>query len=343
MGSLMFAVSSLSGFVASHFARFLLGRYDRKSILQWACVGMILTLVGLAFSPTFYIFLFFSVLFGLNAGIIGLVPNILVPLGASSDKKQQLISGLHAMYGISSLLAPLAVAGMGLISNSWRYTFLVVTIAPITLLLYSFHKIHTPHHKKPEYSADLKKENKKKNFKPQMYLAFMLSFAVASEVMISSRLALYMRRVWNYNLEVSSLYVTGFFISLLLSRLLFTGVKFKSSLYLQLSLCLIFTAILVIAGIIIHPLFLAVAGFSIAPFYPLAITLISSEFPHDLDTAVSYMMATDSLMLTLMHILVGKLSDSFGIGYAIYSIMAFLACSFVLVNSYRYVFKKQTL
>lgn len=341
MGSLMFAMSSLSGFVSSHFARYLLGKFDRKSILQGACIGMILTLIGLAISPNFYVFLIFSMLFGLNSGIIGLIPNILVPLGSSREKKQQLISGLHAMYGIASLLAPLAVAGMSLISHNWRYTFLVVIIAPLSLLLYSFHETHKPHHQKPTLSLEEKKENKKKNFRPQMFLAFMLSFAVASEVMLSSRLALYMRRVWNYNLELSSLYVTGFFISLLLGRLLFAGVKFKRTLYFQLSMCLFFTAILVILGLFVHPLFLAAAGFPIAPFYPLTITLISSEFPEDLDTAVSYMMATDSIMLALMHLLVGKLSDSFGIKHALFSGVIFLSCSFLMVNSYQIVFKRR--
>ncbi len=47
MGSLMFALGSLSGFVASYFTRTLLRRYDRRSILQWACIGLMLTLLGL--------------------------------------------------------------------------------------------------------------------------------------------------------------------------------------------------------------------------------------------------------------------------------------------------------
>ncbi len=339
MGSLMFALSSLSGFVASHFARNLLRRFDRRSILQWACVGLTITMIGLASAPNFYVFLFFSILFGLNSGIIGLVPNVLVPLGSSPEKKQQLLSGLHAMYGIASLIAPMLVAGISFLSGNWRHTFALTALAPLTLFFYSLHKSHHPHHQKPNLSKEEHKENRKKNFRPQVFLAFMVSFAVAAEVMISSRLALYMRRVWFYDLELSSLYVTYFFICLLCGRLLFTGVKFNRSIRFQLSGCLVITAILIILGLMVHPLFLAAAGFSIAPFYPLAIALISSEFPHDLDTAVSYMMATDSMMLALMHLLVGKLSDSFGIHQAVFSGVFFLACSFALVNSYQFFFK----
>lgn len=339
MGSLMFALSSLSGFVASHFARNLLRRFDRRSILQWACIGMTLTMIGLAVSPNFYVFLFFSILFGLNSGIIGLVPNVLVPLGSTPEKKQQLLSGLHAMYGIASLIAPMLVAGISFLTGNWRSTFAFTSFAPLILFFYSFHKSHHPHHQKPKISKEEHKENKKKNFRPQVFLAFMVSFAVAAEVMISSRLALYMRRVWNFDLEMSSLYVTCFFIFLLLGRLLFTAIKFKHTIRFQLSGCLIVTACLIALGLLVHPLFLTVAGFSIAPFYPLAIALISSEFPMDLDTAVSYMMATDSMMLAIMHLSVGKLSDSFGIHQALYIGVFFLCCSFFLVNSYQFFFK----
>lgn len=340
MGSLMFALSSVSGFVASHFTRHLLRRFDRKSILQGACLGLTIALLGLALAPNFGVFLFLSVIFGMCSGIIGLIPNVLVPLGASAEKKQQLLSGLHAMYGIASLLAPMLVAAIGFFTKNWRITFGVTALAPLVLFIYSFHKSHLPHHQKPKRTAEEHKANKKKNFKPQIFLAFMVSFAVAAEVMLSSRLALYMRRVWNYDLEMSSLYVTYFFIALLLGRLLFTGVKFNRSIPFQLSVCLLITAVCVGLGLFAHPLFLVAAGMSVSPFYPLAIAFISSEFPHDLDTAVSYMMATDSMMLAIMHVLVGKLSDEYGIHQAMYSEAFFLSVSFILVNSYRFFFKR---
>lgn len=339
MGSLMFALGSLSGFVASYFARQLLLRFDRRSILQGACLGMTATLLGLAAAPNFYVFLVFSVLFGVNSGIIGLIPNVLVPLGSSVEKKQQLLSGLHAMYGIASLLAPMLVALIGVFSTNWRYTYAITALAPFSLFLYSLHKSHRPHHLRPDRKSEEHQASNKKNFKAQMFLALTLSFAVAAEVMISSRLALYMRRVWDFNLENSSLYVTYFFIALLMGRLLFTGIKFKRALSIQLSACLIFTAVSVLLGLLVHPFFLAVAGFSIAPFYPLMIALISSEFPLDLDSAVSYMMATDSLMLALMHVLVGKLSDYFGIHLAFYSCIMFLTLSLIMVNTYHSFFK----
>ena len=341
MGSLMFAISSISSFISSFFARNLLRRFDRKIILRWASMGLTLTLLGLAFAQNFYIFLFFSVLFGLNSGILGLIPNVLVPLGSTPEKKQQLLSGLHAMYGVASLLAPLVVASASLLTGNWRYAFAVTALAPFSLFIYSLHKSHHSHHSKPVRDKEKQKINKSKNFKPQMFLALMVSFCVAAEIMISSRLALLMRRVWNYDLEMSSLYVTGFFVCMLLGRLLFTGYKFNKTILFQLSSCLVMTALLVCLGLFIHPLFLIASGFTVGPFYPLAISFISSEFPDDLDTAVSYMIATDSMMLAIMHLLVGKLTDLYGIHQAIFSGIIFLSLSFILVNSYQFFFKRK--
>ncbi len=222
-GSWMFALGSISGFFASRLARFLLYRMNRKIILQASSLLMSFSLIGLALSPNFFIFLIFSFLFGISSGIIGLIPNILVPLGAPESKKQQLLSGLHAMYGISSLIAPLMVALMDGMFHNWRYIFGAVAVIPFLLFLYSFHRSHLPHHAKPEKKIKSKLRFQLIHSKPQLYLSLMLSFAVAAEVMMSSRLALFMRRVWNYNLEQSSLYVTYFFIALLISRLVFTA------------------------------------------------------------------------------------------------------------------------
>ena len=262
----MFALGSISGFFASRLARFLLYRLTRKLILQGASLLMTLSLIDLALSPNFSIFLVFSFLFGISSGIIGLIPNILVPLGSPENKKQQLLSGLHAMYGISSLIAPLIVAGMDVFFHNWRIIFGAIAIVPFILFLYSFHGSHQAHHLKPIKLEKSLSKLKLIHSKPQLYLAFMLSFAVAAEVRMSSRLALFMRRVWNYDLEQSSLYVTYFFIALLLSRLLFTAWKLKSSLITQLSLCLIATALMIFLGLMLHPFFLVVAGFCISPF-----------------------------------------------------------------------------
>ncbi len=340
VGSWMYALSSISGFISSYLARHMLRRYDRRTVLQGGAVALIVSMLGLAASPNFWFFLVFSFFFGLSLGIVGLIPNVLVPLGSSSEKKQQLLAGLHAMYGVASLLSPLLAAGIEWLTGSWRWTFVVATVAPLGLLIYSFHSSHKNLHKKSEHSSEHHRNNRRLNLKPQLYLALMVSFCVAAEIMISSRLALYMRRAWNFDMEQSSLYVTYFFICMLVGRTMFAIVRFPTSIRNQLSISAASSAVMIILGIHIHPLFLAAVGFTVAPFYPMSISWISSKFPHDLDAAVSYMMTTDSVMLVVMHLSVGKLTDSVGISNALYLGPFFLLLSFILTNTFEYVFER---
>ncbi|MNT03287.1 hypothetical protein D3C72_1378110 [compost metagenome] len=109
----------------------------------------------------------------------------------------------------------------------------------------------------------------------------------------------------------------------------------------MLSGSLIATGISILAGLYLHPIFLALTGFVIAPFYPLSISWISGEFPEDLDAVVSYMMATDSIMLIVMHLFIGKLTDMMDIQHAILWGMGFVLLSLAMVNSYAGIFKRK--
>jgi MFS family permease len=299
-----------------------------------------IALLGLATAPYFWVFLAFSFLFGLSQGVLGLVPNVLVPLGTSEHRKQQMLSGLHTMYGVASLLAPLLAAAVEHFTGSWRWTFAAAIVGPASLLAYTFHGSHKNLHTRSRISDEDYHAHKAKNFRPQVFLALMLSFAVATEIMLSSRLALYMQRVWAYDMETSSLYVTYFFIFMMLGRGLFTVVHFRQSPQFLLTTSIFTTGICILLGVFVHPLFLAVGGFTVAPFYPLSISWISSEFPQDLDSVVSYMMATDSLMLIIMHLGIGKMTDLIGIQNAVLSGLAFVLLSFSMIHLYRPLFKK---
>ncbi|WII71491.1 MFS transporter [Bdellovibrio sp. 22V] len=342
VGSWMFAMSSLSGFAASYLARHFLRKFDRKNVLQVAAIIAILALAGMAFSRNFAFFLTFSFISGISQGILALVPNILVPLAASAERKQQFLSGLHAMYGLASFLAPLAAAAVALATPNWRWTFLLAGLGPLFLFSYSLRAKH------PLFDNEDRNETppppaptSHRHALPQIFLASMVSFNVAAEVLISSRLALYMRREMNYSLEAASLYVTYFFIGMLAGRLFFAAYKFSLPTRQQLSISLLSTAVLIVLGLFVHPLFLPLTGLAIAPFYPLSISFISSEFPEDLDSAISYMTAMDSFMLIVMHLTVGKLTQSFGIKQAFFSGLFFLLVSYFLTNTYAYFFHRR--
>lgn len=339
VGSLMFALSAFSTLIASYGSRKLLRHYDRLSVLRLGALALTFSMWGMASAWSFVPFLIFSFFFGLSMGIIGLIPNILVSVGTPSIYKQRMLSGLHTMYGLASLMAPLLAAIMERLTGNWRFSFLAASVAPLMLLIYSFSKSHKNLHKKSEFSLEHHKANKKRNFKPQMFLAIMLSLAVATEIMVSSRLALFMQRQWNFSMEHSSLYVTYFFIAMMIGRFLFAVVHFKTSARRLLIYSLVVSLICMVAGLWWNPLLLSLVGFTIAPFYPLTISWISEQFPEDLDSAISYLMAVDSVMLITMHLSVGKITDLSNIHTAFHLGVVFSTISLLMVYLYPKLFK----
>ncbi|MBK9321713.1 MAG: MFS transporter [Bdellovibrionaceae bacterium] len=339
-GAQFFALSSFLGFLGSYGVRFLLLKLRRVSTLQIALLLMTIGLIGMGSAIQFSSLLFFSAIFGLSLGIIGVVQNILVTVGSSPHRRQRLLSGLHSIYGISSFLAPLLVAAINSWVGSWRFVFWSVAAVPFLLMFGAFFE-------KDERALPLVNVEKLFGKEPnlehaaQTYLGFSLGLYVLAEILISSRLALFIRRELGLGLQDSSYYLTGFFVCLLLGRGLFALIHFNFSLRRMLSVSLVLSAFCIILGLVYHPFFLVLSGATMAPFYPLAISYIHHHFESHIDSAVSSAMAIQSLLTVLMHVGVGYLTDVFGISKAMWVGPVALVLSFLVLNSFERVFRKK--
>lgn len=333
-GSMMFVMSSLSGPIVGIIVLNLLKRFNRLQILSYAACLMAISLFLISKSLTFGNFLFFSFIIGITSGVIGIIPNMLVTMGTRLERREQYMSGLHSMYGISSLLAPILVTFVARYEHSWRMVFQIVSFFPMVLFLGSFYAEKSMRINKTEgrNTPQIQKVPREKYFKDQMHLAFMLSFAVAAEVMISSRLSQFMRVVHGADLKRSSLYTTYFFIALMLSRVFLAIFKWRAKIKFQLEIFLILSFGFLSWGIFINPFAMALSGFFIAPVFPLSAALIAEKFPDDFDRAMTYVIGLDSLLLALMHLSVGKLTDLFNIQVALVLGLISLVCSFMLLR-----------
>lgn len=341
-GAIYYATSSFCGFFGSLLVRALLQRWSRVRTLQFSVVLMTVGLVGMGLVSDFRWMLVFSGIFGASLGVVGVVQNVLVSEGSLPQKRQQMLSGLHATYGIASLLAPLAVAAISSWLGSWRYVFLIVSVVPGALLLGSAFWRDPQGQKKgeakvPRVSSPV--QSSRDHF-GQIYLAVTFAFYVLAEIMVSTRLSLYTRRELHLDLQESSFYLTGFFGCVLAGRLLFTFFHFKWPLRHMLSVFLVSSAACISLGLTGHPLFLALSGFFMAPFYPLAMAYISGHYEKNMDSAISYCMAIQSFLTVAMHGVVGYLTDQHGISAALWVGPLALLVSFVLLNGFDKLFKK---
>jgi len=341
-GAVYYAISSFCGFLSSLMVRTLLLRWSRVRSLQFSLVLMTIGLIGMGAVKDFAWLLFSAAIFGASLGIMGVMQNVMVSLGSLPHRRQKMLAGLHSNYGLASVLAPLTVAFFSEVLGSWRYVFYVVSLAPFSVFVGSFFWREKP------VSTDTGSVSKvipptpqsRKDHFGQMFVAGILAFYVLAEIMVSSRLSLFARRELGLDLQQSSYYLMGFFVFLLAGRLLFTFVDFKWPLRGMLGFSLLSSMLLCAVGLQGYPILLSLSGFFMAPFYPLAIMYVASHYEKNMDSAMSYTVAIQSVFTVCMHGLVGYLTDRLGISSALWVGPMALGLSFIMLMVFERVFRR---
>lgn len=332
-GAWFFAASSFMSFVGSLLAGVLLKYFHRIFILQIGLLNMTISLWGMGWAPQFWAMIFCAILFGTSIGLLSVIQNSLVTVGTPQvQKRRQLLSGLHAIYGVASLFSPLVVAIIYEKSFSWRSNFWIAGALCLLPFLYTFKGERPSPFLKREASSIKGSASHENGFsKKYVILGLSLGGYVLTELMVSTRLSLYLNREYDFSPSQASLYVTFFFVALLLGRLFFVFKDFSSSLKNILSTSLILTFFLLLFGIYVDPKFFIFSGFTMAPFYPLFVAYLSQVFETRFDTSLSTAMALQSVSVVGMHLGVGYLTDRMGLQNALLIGPLFLIGSLALL------------
>lgn len=317
LGSWLFATSSAAAFIAGMTSTTYLRRFTISSLLF---TGVLLLGVGLAmmgFAANFSWLIAGSLFLGLGIGYMGVSQNLLVTENVDRKNRSRALSGLHGMYGLASFIAPLLAATTTQVFGKWSGAFFVVSIVSVLFLIVQLLIVPQPKFSVHAPKNEIGDLNKKKiSKKALMMVSFFFGFYVVAEILISSRLALYMRTYYQMDLVHSAQYVTLFFLFLLVGRLSFVFIHLPFSLKSQLNTFLIGTLLFIVLGLKIHPFFLALSGLTMAPYYPLCVSYIS-EISHDLSrTFLSFAMSFQSLAVVAMHLGVGYMTDHYGLAFA---------------------------
>lgn len=312
-GAWFFGIASLMSFVGSLLFRPLIIRWGSLKSLRVALIVLAVGLLGIGVSHNYWRLIFSAGIYGLGYGGISFIQNLLVKQGVPAFRLRQAMSGLHTMYGVSSILAPTLIVGLYRYNFSWNSVFLFVSVFPI-LLFFGIFMSFSP---EKQYVQPTQVRLSRRIHFEQLIFAFMVGMYVISEVMISTRLALYMRRVHNMSAEASTWYVALFFASLMAGRLLFTVKHFKwSSRNLLIGLASVSFLFLQL-GLWWQPIFLCLTGFTMAPFFPAAVTYATEIFGRTADSAINYVVSIMSLAIVIMHLGIGYITDLWGIHFAL--------------------------
>lgn len=339
-GALFFSMSSALGIFGSYLAGRLYVGWGALQTLRMSFVILILGQIMIAAAPTYLLLLVGVCFMGLSLGLMGVIQNTLIvqeiPHG---PLKNRMLSGLHSMYAGASLVAPLLVNLIAVLSFSlaiWRSVFLAGALLALLVLVLSYWggelpKSTQPLRTEPAHSAERW---------AQIYFGIALSTYVLSEILVSTRMALYMRREFDADLSESTWYTALFFIGLLGGRLLFSFWAPKASVRSQLIVCLFLTLLSLLVGIYLHPLGLAVSSLFMAPFYPLMMVAAGQLFPFSVSQTLSWAIGLSSLFIVLMHFFVGAMTDQFGLPIAFLTAPFFILTSMVMILFYEKIFRR---
>jgi MFS transporter, FHS family, glucose/mannose:H+ symporter len=331
VGSWFFSATSFVFLVASALAPSFLSKRGYLRGFRESLVLMGLGQLLFFWAPHFSYVLVGCIFLGFGMGTISVIQNVLVLVSSPKDKATQIVNGLHANYAGASLLAPLLVAFLFRHSIPFEYGFLFGALSCFVLLGASFSVkalVEPERHKISEGQSRLASVFKGR----YLPMAILASSYVAGEILLSSRLSQYLVKTQFFSSERASLWTSAFFVCLLLGRLMFTFFHFRISTKRLVRVLLSCSVVLSLVGLLVTPMALVLLGFFISPLYAMVMVIAKKEFPKEIESVTSLMLMLTGVFIVSSNMVVGLVTDSFGIQAALFLIPIFFLLSLGLLK-----------
>jgi FHS family glucose/mannose:H+ symporter-like MFS transporter len=330
-GSAFFATTSLFCFLASWWSQSVIRRHSSLFLLGSASFFLAVGYASIAWSYNFLTMMLACAVFGFAFGGHNLAQNMIVVEASPVHLRRRLLNGLHSMYGVASIIAPLMASGFLLLGWTWRSAFFATATLPLlTVVAVQFFKSRKPvkisAHPEPLSSDE---------WKLCILFAIMMALYQFGETSASSRLVLWLRTERGFAPETANLYLSGFFAFMLVGRVFFGVVHFRRlSNWMILCGSAGLSAICYALGLAASPLWLVVSGLAMAPFYATALDQLSVTFHKKSGQAFGFILGVGSLSSVAMHLVVGWGTDVFGLTRALTIGPVSLAVLFVSLGGF---------
>lgn len=330
LGSYIFSLASFSSLAVSLTSKYWLARFGAVNSTKFSLALMGVSSWGLAYSgdlKSYKLLLFFSASLGVSLAILTITMNILVARGATIETRRRLFSGLHAVYGFSSFVAPAILSALVTYTYDWKTYFYLVGFIPLIVLFLSM-TVHRA--KKSSGDEQMVRSGIKK--RTRVLYGLLFGSYVSAEITLSSRLPYYLQSAEDYSPVEANEALSIFFGGLLVGRLLFAikhfDVKSKTLMYISLiSSCIIFAL-----GTNVDARFMPVLGFTCSFFFPTAMNYLNENFEEKSEFMTTSIMLSIGLMLSFMHWGFGLIAEVKGVAFAFYLIPLFFIFSFICLK-----------
>jgi FHS family glucose/mannose:H+ symporter-like MFS transporter len=308
-GSLFYSLASATGLAANLLTY---KWYPKFGPIRATTIFLFLTAVGtwlVAAGPVFSLTIAGAGLLGFAMGGTGLLFNVLAAHSTQNMRlRRQVLSGLHASYGIASMLAPLVVTALASCGLDWRMIFVVLGFAPlaVTILSWKTRETGSSNEWKDSFSES-------KPWRRTIWYASVCTLYVAAETILQTRLVQYGRDSLGFDVSQANYLLSGFFLTFFLGRFVFTLIPFRHSNFAILMTSSLLSLAFYLGGLYINPWGLAFAGLGCSVFYPCLMAYLTDELKAATAFTMSWCQTAQSAGMVLMHVGVGWMSDKFGL------------------------------
>ena len=328
--SLIFVVPSFFSFLGSQFSSVLIYRFHPSRGIRYGMFIMGCGFLALGKMTGIWGLVLFGGLFGWGFGMVNVFEHMAIQMGATEKTRRKLLSGLHSMYALASLIAPLLVKYLYALQWTWREGFASVAMLPIVMSgLFFFLEGNGP----KKVLEKPREKTTKGHVVQYIYVGLAIACYIGSELAISSRMTLYVRRYTDATPEFSTYYLAAFFLLLFIGRILFMIfdlARWRSEIILRWSFILSFFSFL--CGLLFSPWFMSLCGALMAPCFAMCMDYVFSVFKDRASEAMTYVMGVGSLLVVLMHYTIGVVSDMLGLKVALIICPILLMISLLMLS-----------
>ena len=277
-----------------------------------------------------------ALVFGLGAGGTGICANMCVGASGPAHFHKRLYGGLHSLYAISSLIAPLVFSLHLTVGLDWRWYFAVFSFLPLLTGIYCLIQTRSS----PYQWADNKSRSSSRNELFTSPWAWLVSIAfalyVSAEVILSSRLVYFVESSLGHPPSQAAFFLSLFFLGLLIGRLSMFLWSLPGGPIKWILFCLVASAGSILLGQFYSPYFFFLTGLFMSVIFPMGLTYLSSLFSRNFDNIMTMVMNSISLFIMMGHWLFGFLTDRNGIetAFAISPIFLLLSLSLFFLTDY---------
>lgn len=325
--SLFLALGNIGAVIATFALLFLKPRFrERTTVFGVILFGVGSGLLSYTVQGKGTLFLLAFCL-GATIASFGAMSNLLIIRGTDSKWRGPVFCGLHTMYGLGSLTAPLVLSSFQLKEESWRNPLVLVSSASLLAFPLFWRKLSKLPHEESRVPEAV-------HLNPfQGFIVVLVSTYVIGEVMASAWMVTYLVKVRSFSVADASWYLSGFFLTIAVTRgALFLSFKERHESLLLIS-SVAFSAVFFLIGLKFGAYGFVFAGV-LGPFFPVFLSRLSRLFPKQANTLVLWILGTMQIAQFMAHKWVGWTADNYGMDAAYWIPFGVLCLTNVLLLIY---------